>query len=113
MMGTPLPKPLFDLTPTDEQLLMRESVRRFVRDRMRPQARAYDEAGETPSEFYAASLELGFQAVQLPEAVGGYAAPRSPISNMLLAEDLAQGDMALAIGALASLSFINTVLDQG
>ncbi|HKU41882.1 MAG TPA: acyl-CoA dehydrogenase family protein, partial [Polyangiales bacterium] len=54
----------------------------------------------------------GWNAVQLPEAIGGFGAPRSPISNLLIAEDLAYGDMSMAIGALSSLSFINTVLDH-
>ncbi|HKP59805.1 MAG TPA: acyl-CoA dehydrogenase family protein [Polyangiales bacterium] len=106
-------KPLFDLTLTQEQQLMRESVRKFARQEMRTQSRASDEAGDTPETLYEKSLELGWNAVQLPEAIGGFGAPRSPISNMLLAEDLAYGDMSMAIGALSSLSFINTVLDQG
>jgi alkylation response protein AidB-like acyl-CoA dehydrogenase len=105
-------KPLFDLTLTDEQRLMRESARKFAQTQMRPQARKSDEAAAAPSDFYEKSLELGFNAVQIPEAIGGFGAPRSPISNMLLAEDLAYGDMSLAIGALSTLSFINTVLDQ-
>jgi len=112
-MSAAAAKQNFDLTLTDEQRMMRESVRRFAQNEMRAVARKYDEAGETPAEFYTKTLELGWNAVQLPEALGGLGAARSPISNMLLAEDLAYGDMALAIGALASLSFINTVLDQG
>ena len=32
---------------------------------------------------------------------------------MLIAEDLAYGDMSLAIAALSSLSFVNTVIDAG
>jgi len=106
-------KPLFDLTLTDEQRLMRDSVRKFAQTEMRPVARKYDEAAETPVDFYTKSLDLGFNAVQLPEELGGFGAARSPISNMLLTEDFAYGDMSLAIGALSSLSFINTVLDQG
>jgi alkylation response protein AidB-like acyl-CoA dehydrogenase len=106
-------KPLFDLTLTQEQQLMRDSVRRFARQELRAHSRASDEASETPDALFEKSLELGWNAVQLPEAIGGFGAPRSPISNMLLAEDLAYGDMSMAIGALSSLSFINTVLDQG
>jgi len=106
-------KPNFDLTLTDEQRLMRDNVRKFAHSEMRQVARKYDEAGDTPDEFYAKTLELGWNAVQLPEALGGFGAPRSPISNLLLVEDLAYGDMSLAIGALSSLSFINVVLDQG
>jgi alkylation response protein AidB-like acyl-CoA dehydrogenase len=112
-MSAAAAKPNFDLTLSDEQRMMRESVRRFAQSEMRAVARKYDEAGETPAEFYEKTLELDWNAVQLPEALGGLGAARSPISNMLLIEDLAYGDMALAIGALASLSFVNTVLDQG
>lgn len=106
-------KPLFDLNLTDEQQLMRDSARKFAQTVLRPSARKADEAAAAPDGIYAKTLELGFNAVQIPESVGGFGAPRSPISNMLLVEDLAWGDMSLAIGALSSLSFINTVLDQG
>ena len=51
--------------------------------------------------------------VPIAEELGGIGAPRSPVSNMLIAEDLAYGDMSLAIGALSTLSFINTVIDAG
>lgn len=106
-------KPLFDLDLTDEQQLMRETARRFAATELRPNARKADEAAAAPSGIYEKTLELGFNAVQIPEALGGFGAPRSPISNTLLVEDLAWGDMSLAIGALSALSFINTVLDQG
>lgn len=107
------PNQLFDLTLTDEQALMRDTVRKFVATHMRPHFRKADEAGRPPDGFYDKTAELGFNAVQLPEALGGMDAPRSPVSNVLLIEDLAQGDMSLAIGALSSLSFINAVLDHG
>jgi alkylation response protein AidB-like acyl-CoA dehydrogenase len=106
-------KPLFDLSLTDEQQLMRDSARKFAEAEMRPLARKYDEAAETPRSFYEKTLELGVNAVQMPESCGGFGAARSPISNTLLVEDLAWGDMSLALGTLSSLAFINTVLDQG
>lgn len=107
-------KLLFDLTPTPEQQLMRETVRRFVqREMTAKQVRAADEAGQEPAGFYDHVLELGFGLVAIPEDLGGLGFARSPVGNTLLAEDLAYGDMALAIGSLASLSFTNAVLDQG
>jgi alkylation response protein AidB-like acyl-CoA dehydrogenase len=93
--------PLFDLTLTDEQRMMRESVRKFAANVMRPSSRTSDERAHAPEGFYAKTLELGWNAVQLPESIGGFGAGRSPVSNMLIAEDLAYGDMALAIGALS------------
>lgn len=106
-------KPLFDLNLTDEQQLMRDTVKRFAQTELRPVARKADEAAAAPSGIFEKTLELGFNAVQIPESLGGFGAPRSPMSNTLLIEDLAWGDMSLAIGALTSLSFINCVLDQG
>ncbi|MDD9968882.1 MAG: acyl-CoA dehydrogenase family protein [Myxococcales bacterium] len=107
------PPALFDLTLTEEQQMMRDTVARFAESEMRERSRTSDEAGHPPEGFYQRALELGFNMVQLPEALGGMGAPRSPVGNMLIAEDLASGDMSLAIGALSSLSFINAVLDQG
>ena len=104
---------LFDITLTDEQAMMRDTVRKFTATQIRPHIRKADEAARAPDGFYAKSAELGFNMVQLADELGGMGAPRSPVSNMLLAEDLAHGDMALAIGALSSLSFINAVLDNG
>ena len=101
-------QPLFDLTLSDEQALMRETVRRFAANEMRASSRKADEAGAAPADFYAKSAELGFNMVPIAEELGGIGAPRSPVSNMLIAEDLAYGDMSLAIGALSTLSFINT-----
>ncbi len=106
-------QPLFDLTLTQEQSLMRESVRRFAGNELRAVSRKADEAGEAPAGFYAKSTELGFNMVPIAEALGGVGAGRSPVSNLLIAEDLAYGDMSLAIGALSTLSFINTVMDSG
>ncbi|MFI5306399.1 MAG: acyl-CoA dehydrogenase family protein [Polyangiales bacterium] len=111
-MSTPA-QPLFDLTLTEEQALMRETVRRFAQAEMRALSRKADEAGEAPPGFYAKSTELGFNMVEIAEELGGLGATRSPVSTMLIAEDLAYGDMSLAIGAMSSLSFIHSVLDYG
>src|SRR6476659_3337343 len=109
MSEQPQPQ-LFDLTLRDEQAMMRETVRRFAASEMRANSRKADEAAAAPPDFYAKSAELGFNMVPIAEELGGIGAPRSPVSNLLIAEDLAYGDMSLAIGALATLSFINTVV---
>ena len=42
---------LFDLTPTDEQQMLRESVREFALARLRPAASTADAACATPPEL--------------------------------------------------------------
>jgi len=104
---------LFDLSLTEEQRITRENLKRFAASEVRTVSRKADEAAETPAGFYEKTLELGLTLLPIPEEFGGAGVPRSPMSNVLNAEDLAHGDMSLAIGALTPLSFVNTLLDQG
>ncbi|MCB1843940.1 MAG: acyl-CoA dehydrogenase family protein [Halioglobus sp.] len=104
---------LFDLTLTDEQRMNRETMQRFAAQEMRDLGKKVD-AGETSADdFYQQTAELGIALLPIPEALGGAGMDRSPISNALILEDLAHGDMALALGATAPLGFVNTLLDQG
>ncbi|MDY6941414.1 MAG: acyl-CoA dehydrogenase family protein [Pseudomonadota bacterium] len=105
--------PLFDLTPTDEQRMTREAMQRFAESEMRPIARNSDENYELPAEFLQQAHELGITMLAVPEEFGGAGQDRSPISNVLIAEDLAKGDMGLALAVLSPLGVVNTLLDQG
>jgi hypothetical protein len=104
---------LFDITPTEEQQMTREVVQRFAREEMAAVARAADEAGELPPGLLAKTVDLGLNFMPIPEALGGVGAGRSPVSNVLNIEDLAQGDMSMAIAALAPLAVINCIMDCG
>ncbi len=104
---------LFDLTPSEEQQMTREVMRRFAREEMAAKARAADEAGALPEGFLRKTVDLGLNFMPIPEALGGVGAGRSPVSNVLNTEDLARGDMSLAIAALAPLAVINCVMDYG
>lgn len=102
---------LFDLNPSDEQQMTRDVVQRFARDEMREAARPADEAAALPEGFLQKTVDLGLNYMPIPEAMGGVGAGRSPMSNVLNIEDLAQGDMSLAIAALTPLAVINCLLD--
>lgn len=104
---------LFDITPTEEQQMTREVVQRFAREEMAAAARVADEAGDLPAGFLAKTVDLGLNFMPIPEALGGVGAGRSPVSNVLNAEDLAAGDMSMAIAALAPLAVINCIMDYG
>ena len=103
----------FDLTLTEEQQLMRDTLRRFADDVMRPAARGSDEDSSTPDGFLEAFGELGAIAMSVPEALGGAAEKVSAVSQMLIVEDLARGDMGLAYAALSPLSFVNALVQWG
>jgi len=104
---------MFDLTLTDEQRMNRETMQRFASAELRPLSQSVD-AGVNPArDFYPKTAELGLTLLPIPEALGGAGVGRSPVSNALIFEDLAHGDMALALGSISPLAFVNTLLDQG
>ena len=92
---------LFDLTPDDEQQMLRESVRDFALAKLRPAAQQADEACATPNELLEQANELGLTMVGVPEELGGAVAERSAVTTVLMAEALAQGDMGIAVACLA------------
>jgi alkylation response protein AidB-like acyl-CoA dehydrogenase len=92
---------LFDLTPTDEQQMLRDAVRDFARDRVRPAAQDADNKRTTPSEILATSVELGFTMLGVPEELGGAVSERSAVTAALMSEALAHGDMGIALACLA------------
>src|SRR5829696_7983430 len=50
---------LFDLTPTDEQEMLRDSFRQFAAERLRKQAPDADAKSQAPEALMAQSSELG------------------------------------------------------
>ncbi len=92
---------LFDLTPTDEQGMLRDAVREFSLHRLRPAARAADDACATPAELLAQANELGLAMVGVPESLGGAVEERSAVTSVLMSEALAQGDLGIAVACLS------------
>ncbi len=95
---------LFDLTPTDEQQLLQETVRSFGADQLRPAAPAADAACAPSPELLDQAGELGLTLLGVPEELGGVVSERSTVTSVLAAEALAYGDMGLAVAALAPAS---------
>ncbi|MEM7435471.1 MAG: acyl-CoA dehydrogenase family protein [Myxococcota bacterium] len=107
------PSRKFDLSLSEEQQLMRDTLRRFADDVMQPAARQADDASAPPDGFLDTFAELGAVAMSVPEGMGGAAENVSAVSQMLIIEDLARGDMGLAFAALSSLSFVNALVQWG
>jgi alkylation response protein AidB-like acyl-CoA dehydrogenase len=91
----------FDLTPDEDQKLIVETVNEFAEKILRPAAHDADEAASYPRDLIAKAAELGITAVNIPEDFDGIAAQRSSVTNVLVAEALAYGDMGLALPILA------------
>jgi hypothetical protein len=92
---------LFDLTPTDEQQMLRESVRDFGLEKLRPAAEQADAECQTPVELLSQANELGLTMVGVPESLGGVMEERSAVTAVLMGDALARGDMGVAAACLA------------
>ena len=91
----------FDLTPDDDQKMILETVEEFAEEILRPAARDADDAASYPRDLITKAAELGITAISIPEDFDGIAAHRSTVTNALVAEALAYGDMGLALPILA------------
>jgi alkylation response protein AidB-like acyl-CoA dehydrogenase len=91
---------MIDFEPGEEQQLVVDTVRSFAEKEIRPRAREADEAGKLPAELLAQAHELGLVANALPEEHGG-GGERSAVTAVLVAEELAFGDLAIALGILS------------
>jgi len=99
--------------PTEEQEVVREAMHDFAKSALRAAARECDEASKIPDALLAQAAELGLVSTQIPEEFGGGGEARSPITNAIVAEELAWGDATLAVAALAPAAFAFAVADQG
>ncbi|MBZ2188564.1 acyl-CoA dehydrogenase family protein [Alcanivorax sp. JB21] len=104
---------LFDLNITDEQQMIRDSVKGFAQEVLRPRGEEADAAQRTSDETLAAALELGLNFFAVPESLGGAASERSPVTTMLVAEDLGWGDMGQAVAILSPMGVANALTQWG
>lgn len=104
---------MFSLTPSDEQHLIIETVRRYAVERLRPIAHDADESRDVPFEVIDKGWELGLLPSSIPEQYGGFGEEHSAVTGALAAEELAYGDLALAMYLLTPNLFGIPVLHCG
>jgi len=88
-----------DFRLSDEQQLLRQTVREFAEAELAPHVREWDAAQHFPDEVVARLAELGLMGVQFPEEYGG--AGMSAIEYCIAIEELARVDPAVALSVAA------------
>ena len=96
------PAGVFDLTPTEDEQMLVDVVKDFADEMLRPAASEADDACAAPEDLLAATLEIGLPILGVPEELGGISEERSAMAGVLVAEQLARGDMGLAVASLAA-----------
>lgn len=106
MTTGPLPlsfKESFGLT--DDQDLLRRTIREFAENEIMPIAAEHDESGEFPTKTIKGMAELGLFGLTLPEEYGGVGA--GSVESALVMEELARADATHALVLSVSLSLVS------
>jgi acyl-CoA dehydrogenase len=104
---------MISFTPSDEQNLIIDTVRRFAAERLRPAGHDADESRTAPADLIARGWDLGLLPSALPESFGGFSEEHSAVTGSLAAEELAYGDLPLALNLLTPNLFAIPVLHAG
>ncbi len=92
-----------DFSLNEQQEMVRDMVRSFAEDRIRPGAAERDAAAEFPMDIIADMGELGLLGMMVPEEYGG--AGMDVLSYLLAVEELARVDASVAV----TMSVTNSV----
>ena len=105
---------MIDFELDEEQQLIRETVASFAAEQIRPAAREADETGVIPEALVKAAWDLGLIQGSVPESYGGYASGEpSAVTGAIVAEGLAEGDLAIALHLLSPRLVVDPVLRLG
>jgi alkylation response protein AidB-like acyl-CoA dehydrogenase len=88
-----------DFDPSEEQALLRKTVRAFAEKELAPHSREWDEKQEFPREIFAKLGGLGLAGVCWPEEYGG--SGLSTLDWAIVMEELARVDAGVALSLAA------------
>ncbi len=88
-----------DFRLSEEQELLRRTVREFAEAEIRPHVMAWDEAQQFPMDLLPKLADLGLTGIQFPEEYGG--AAMSCVDYCICIEELARVCPAIALSVAA------------
>ena len=104
---------MISFSPTEEQEMIVSMVKQFAGEEMRKIYRECDESGEIPANVVDTAWRMGLISNNIPEEYGGFGGNHSAITGSLIAEELAWGDLSMAIHILCPALFSYPILEMG
>jgi alkylation response protein AidB-like acyl-CoA dehydrogenase len=98
-----------DFELSDEQRLLRDTIRAFVDAEIRPVAREFEASGQYPEQIVAVMAKMGLFGLLVPEEYGGMAADM--VSLAVVFEEISRGWMGVA-GIIGSHSLSCWMIDR-
>lgn len=92
--------------------MLTDAIGRFAQERIRKVFRDAEEEGKIPAEVVQAGWELGILPAAIPEAYGGFG-EYSVLTGAIALEELAWGDLAVALNIMAPNSVAIPVMLAG
>ena len=87
---------------SEDELLLRDTVRRFADEKLAPRAAAYDESGQFPRDNVRGLAELGLLGLAIDEEYGGSGGTARQLA--VAVEEIARGCAATSVIYIAHLS---------
>jgi len=100
-----------DFELSDEVEQMRDEVRRFAENEVRPHGTEYDEREEFPHDIVEEAAEMGLCGASIPMEYGG--AGYSALESVIIAEELFAADPGIALSILATSFGTEAILEFG
>ena len=104
---------MISFSPSEEQQMILNMVKQFANDEMRKVYRECDESGEIPARVIDTAWQLGLVSTSIPEEYGGLGGEHSAITGALIAEELAWGDLSMAMHILCPALVVYPILEMG
>jgi acyl-CoA dehydrogenase len=104
---------MFSLEPSEEQRMIIDTAQSFAADQMRKNSIKCDEEKSIPEDIINSAWELGLVSAIIPEDCGGVGMERSAVTGALMLEELAYGDLSMAMAMMAPALFAYPVLTSG
>lgn len=106
---------MIDLELDEEQRMIQDTIGSFADERIRPAAHEADERSAIPDALVEQGWALGIVQGTVPETYGGYGQDggASAITGTVIAEAMAEGDLAIALHLLSPRLIVDAVTQLG
>jgi len=104
---------MISFSPSEEQQMIVNMVKEFATDEIRKVYRECDESGEIPAQIIDTAWEMGFASTCIPEEHQGLGEEHSSLTGSLIAEELAWGDLSMAMHILCPSLVVLPVVEMG
>ncbi|MCO5249398.1 MAG: acyl-CoA dehydrogenase family protein [Chitinophagales bacterium] len=104
---------LFDLNLTEEQEMIQQTIKQFAEQSLRNNAERLNIECTVSDDIVQEFNALGLPFYSVSESLGGVLQDKATVTQMIIAEELAYGDLGLALALLAPVSALNAITQWG